>query len=283
MNLTISATYKRTDIHDAMGGQRQGGISTPKSEPAILIFSGEQGEAFGYSDGWREDGYFIYTGEGQVGDMEFIRGNLAIRDHQANKKTIHLFFNAPQRSHVIYQGEMRCVDWEWFQAFDGNGDSRSAIRFVLESNDSVAKTAETRQESKRRQNPPNTTESRGLITSRVGQGYYRQLLVEKFDGKCAVKRCGPTQILIASHIVPWREASDEERLDVENGILLSPNYDALFDRHLIGFEDDGSIVFSALLDHEAAAQLNILENDKIEVNHEMTPYLARHRSILFLK
>ena len=54
--------------------------------------------------------------------------------------------------------------------------------------------------------------------------------------------CSILKILIASHIVPWKEASDNERLDVENGILLSPTIDALFDKHLISFNDDGSII-----------------------------------------
>ena len=97
------------------------------------------------------------------------------------------------------------------------------------------------------------------------------MLVEKFGSQCAVKACGPTQILIASHIVPWRDSGDEERLDVENGILLSPNYDALFDKNLISFEDDGSIVFSELLDQDTVIKLNVSETDQIDVSPGMVP------------
>jgi predicted restriction endonuclease len=79
------------------------------------------------------------------------------------------------------------------------------------------------------------------VTSRVGQGYYRQKLIKKFNGKCAVTKNDVEEILIANHIVPWRHSSDEERLDPDNGILLSPLYDALFDKHMITFGDDGSI------------------------------------------
>ena len=75
-----------------------------------------------------------------------------------------------------------------------------------------------------------------LVTSRIGQGYYRQQIIEKWNGKCAVSKTDILPILIASHIVPWSESNDDERLDVENGILLLPFYDALFDKYLISFD-----------------------------------------------
>jgi 5-methylcytosine-specific restriction protein A len=86
------AIYNRVrQIHDVYGGQRQGGISTPKSVPLIFLFTGESGGQFGYQDGPRDDGIFAYTGEGQIGDMEFVRGNLALRDHMANGRDLLLF------------------------------------------------------------------------------------------------------------------------------------------------------------------------------------------------
>ena len=280
MDFVKGQTYRRREIHHEVGGQQQGGISTPKDHPLILIFSGDNGETFGYSDGWR-DGYFTYTGEGQVGDMEFLRGNAAIRDHESVGKAIHLFFNAPIRSHVVYHGEMRCVDWEEFQASDRDGNTRTAIRFILEAvNGQVVPEATDRKDAQKRQRPPNTTERRGLVTSRVGQGYYRQQLVEKFGGKCAVTRSGPKELMIASHIVPWSRANDEERLDVENGILLSPNLDALFDKCLISFADDGTVLLSPLLPDSDADNLGVTGDESIDVTPGMTPYLARHRENL---
>ena len=83
--------YRRRDLHDRYGGQRQGGISTPSQYPFILLFTGESGEQHGYADGWSADGLFLYTGEGQQGDMAFVRGNAAIRDHIDQGKDLHLF------------------------------------------------------------------------------------------------------------------------------------------------------------------------------------------------
>jgi 5-methylcytosine-specific restriction protein A len=57
-------------IHDVYGGQRQGGISTPKAAPLIFLFTGEAGDQYGYHDGLRDDGTFAYTGEGQVGEKD---------------------------------------------------------------------------------------------------------------------------------------------------------------------------------------------------------------------
>ena len=110
---------------------------------------------------------------------------------------------------------------------------------------------------------------------RVSQGYYRQQIIEKWDGKCPVTI--QTNILIASHIVPWSESNNEERLDVENGILLSPNVDALFDKHFISFQDDGSILISKKLDNFNRDSLKIQKKIKIPISDGMKKYLKRHR------
>ncbi|MBD8467820.1 hypothetical protein IFU30_16260 [Plantibacter sp. CFBP 8798] len=92
--LEIGDIVRRREIHDAFRGQQQGGISTPKSIPAILIFTDpKEGAKFGYDrfEGLREDGSYSYTGEGQEGHHEFLRGNKALRDAAADGKTIRLF------------------------------------------------------------------------------------------------------------------------------------------------------------------------------------------------
>jgi hypothetical protein len=74
----LGQSYKRTDLHKQYGGQRQGGISTPRRWPFLFLFTGKSGSHFGYEDNWH-DGLFLYTGEGQSGDMQFRAGNKAIR------------------------------------------------------------------------------------------------------------------------------------------------------------------------------------------------------------
>jgi hypothetical protein len=86
----VGRTYRRRDIHAGHGGQQQGGISTPQGRPYLLLFTGT-GEHYGYHDGWDKNGVFLYSGEGQIGDMKFTGGNKAIRDHSKNGKDLHLF------------------------------------------------------------------------------------------------------------------------------------------------------------------------------------------------
>ena len=130
-----------------------------------------------------------------------------------------------------------------------------------------------------RMTSPNCTEREGLIRSRVGQGYYRNKLIDKFKGRCAVTGCELQEVLIASHIVPWAEADDFQRLDVNNGILLSPVYDALFDQRLISFSMTGQIIFSDDVSSKIGSQLRIDQNASLSlpVSEEMEFYLARHR------
>jgi len=121
---------RRSEIHAVYGGQQQGGISTPRSVAGLFLFTGPAGEAYGYRDEFRPDGTFWYTGEGQIGDMEFVRGNRAVRDHLANRKRIFLF----EQSGPIatYMGEARHLGHHREQRPDSQGNLRQTIVFELE-------------------------------------------------------------------------------------------------------------------------------------------------------
>ena len=130
MEFVPGRLYNRRKLHAQYGGQRQGGISTPKDQPAILLFTGESGKAYGYHDGFQPDGTFWYTGEGQIGDMAMLRGNLAIRDSGVNGKTLHLF-QTDQKGWVQYLGEASYAGHHFAPAPDRNGNPRRAIVFEL--------------------------------------------------------------------------------------------------------------------------------------------------------
>lgn len=104
----IGRVYRRRELHDSYGGQRQGGISTPAQHRMVLLFMDPVGQDYGYSDGWQADGTFHFAGEGRRGDMQFVRGNAAIRDHQEQRKALHLF-QAAGKGQVRYMGEMVCL------------------------------------------------------------------------------------------------------------------------------------------------------------------------------
>lgn len=139
----VGRTYdRRNEIHDPYGGQWQGGISTPGDWPLVFLFTGKSGEQYGYKDGWDENGVFLYTGEGQVGHMEFKAGNRAIRDHTMAGKDLHLFESQGKGKGYRYVGRFASSSWEFRQGKDRNDDLRRVIVFHLikaDSEDSLVK------------------------------------------------------------------------------------------------------------------------------------------------
>lgn len=126
--------YKRSELHDLYGGNRQGGISPSRKSDVIFLFTGDSGIEYGYEDGWKEDGIFYYTGEGQIGNMEFNRGNKAIKDHLSNGKSLHLFKKL-SGGYVQYCGEMIFMGYHLKDGFDRQNNARQLIVFHLQKKD----------------------------------------------------------------------------------------------------------------------------------------------------
>jgi len=117
-----------------------------------------------------------------------------------------------------------------------------------------------------------------LAKARVGQGLFRKRVMLFDQGACRVTGVSDHRLLIASHIKPWRAANNAERLNGHNGLLLSPHVDALFDEHLITFEDDGRIQTHPSLSHDVLDRWAIDPTKKVEKFHkEQFEFLAHHR------
>lgn len=128
------------------------------------------------------------------------------------------------------------------------------------------------------------TEKDALIKSRIGQGKFRESLLKKYNGKCVVTGIDLSKLLIASHIKPWAVSENNERLSPENGILLSANFDRLFDCGLITFSNDGSIIVSSFVNSNNRAVLGL--DKKITVDLKSTSSMIRnleyHQDIIFV-
>lgn len=280
--------YKRSLIHDEYGGNRQGGISPSAKVPYIFIFSGKSGAQYGYRDGWDNYNIFSYTGEGQAGDMQFIRGNLALKEHLNIGKRVFLF-EIEGAGLIKFISEMEFYDADYFETPDINGSNRIGIKFFLKRigvsipiNPDQFTLLPLNQDPHKilEFNLPTVTERSGLVTSRVGQGAYRKRIIHRWEYKCAVTNFNKLDILIASHIVPWSKATDHERLDVNNGLLLSPTYDALFDKHLITFDDKGKIQLSDKIENSAYQKIGITGKEQItDLSMYNVQYLNRHNQI----
>jgi hypothetical protein len=103
---------------------------------------------------------------------------------------------------------------------------------------------------------PKSTEAERLIIQRVGQDIFRDRLMTYWQSRCPLTGITDPALLRASHIIAWKDcASDAERLDVHNGLLLSALWDAAFDRGLVTFADDGRPQFSTKLSDTARTEL----------------------------
>ncbi len=90
----------------------------------------------------------------------------------------------------------------------------------------------------------NATITQALIAARVGQGRFRAGVLQRWQERCAVTGSAVIQVIRASHIKPWRDSTDAERLDPDNGLPLVASLDALFDAGLISFDATGQMLIA---------------------------------------
>lgn len=122
-----------------------------------------------------------------------------------------------------------------------------------------------------------------VTTARIGQSQYRKHLLQYWDNKCSVTGCSEVELLTASHIKPWRDSTPEEKGDVYNGLLLTPNLDAAFDSGYISFDDEGSILISDKLSDENCKKLGISRDMRLRTITDVhRQYLAYHRDTIYI-
>lgn len=126
---------------------------------------------------------------------------------------------------------------------------------------------------------PQTTQAERLVIQRIGQDVFRDALLAYWGSRCPLTGITEPALLRASHIAPWAECTDAQRLDVHNGLLLSALWDAAFDRGLISFADDGSVLVSAELSQTARVALGVNTVPPLTGLHDQhRANLAIHRS-----
>ena len=126
-----------------------------------------------------------------------------------------------------------------------------------------------------------TTTRKAIIDARVGQGDFRSKVEKYWRKRCAVTGCVTLRLLRASHIRPWRNSDNTQRLDGFNGLLLSPNLDALFDSGFITFDASGSLVKSPSLPSRDAQALLPAKSVELSLDKRHQVYLEYHRLHVF--
>jgi hypothetical protein len=131
---------------------------------------------------------------------------------------------------------------------------------------------------------PETTRQ-AVVLARRGQGLFKQN-VQRIESHCRVTKVDQIEHLRASHCKPWRDANNAERLDGDNGLLLTPDVDHLFDRGFISFEDNGVVLISPVAHQESLRRMGLEDALRRNVggfSEGQRTYLAFHRDSVFLE
>lgn len=129
------------------------------------------------------------------------------------------------------------------------------------------------------------TERQAIIRARIGQGLFKERVAE-IETRCRVTGVENPVHLIASHCKPWRDATNEERLNGENGLLLTPSIDHLFDRGFIGFEDNGRLIISPVAHRPSLQRMGIDTTAAVNVGgftSGQKQFLDFHRNAVLLQ
>lgn len=283
----VGAVYDRQrDIHDRFGGRRQYGISTPADQQFIFLFSGSSGSRHGYFDYYDEEGTFHYFGGGQRGDMSWNHGNRAIRDHLKSGRRL-LVFKSLGRGRQRFVGEFVYGGHDIIPDHpDSEGRLRNAIVFRLRPvHDDPGADPEFELSTLLTDDVVGATERSAVVQLRAKQQLFRRRL-SVIERACRLTAIDDLRFLRASHIKPWRNSSEGERVDPHNGLLLTPSADLLFDHGWVSFKNDGRLIVANALPDQVRERLglDVTEGRKCgDFTAQQADYLEYHRDCVFGK
>ena len=281
----VGALYNRLgEIHGVYGGQQRGGISTPAAAPFVFLFTGEAGKEHGYSDFVDDYGIFHYFGEGQRGDMRMAGGNAAIANHIKDGKRLLLFQMMGKGRPCRYLGEHVAIgSYVEPNVPDSEKNLRSAIVFNLQAVELPNR--EGIGDLLPGLDLDSTTVFRTVELRRKQDLFRRRLItVEK---ECRLTGIRDLRFVRASHIKPWSACTEgTERVDGNNGLLLTPTADHLFDRGWITFEENGRLALAKDLAKDVVGLIGLDLKDGRSCggfNSTQQRYLDFHRTSVFEK
>lgn len=127
------------------------------------------------------------------------------------------------------------------------------------------------------------TTREAIVLARRGQGLFKKNVMQR-ESKCRITGVDRIEHLRASHCKPWRDADNNERLDGENGLLLTPNADHLFDRGFISFDDGGDVLISPVADALSLTKMGVaIPRNVGRFSDRQRNFLAYHRDNVLLQ
>ena len=220
---------------------------------------------------------------GRGGFRESRRYSVLIEDKPFPPKAIISIANELAGNGILTPNDFPgAFDGKWHRQLTGIGYE------IVEKNDLLINRLDAEEERTKDQlslvmNAPDLTDTQKLqlVMARVGQGNFRKAVIERADGKCEVTGVDKIEILVASHIRAWADCdSSSERLDPDNGLLLTPNLDKLFDRGFISFSNEGAMLTKNeewIWDFLGDEIKWPFPNLRMKLNKEQKNFLEQHR------
>jgi hypothetical protein len=192
-----------------------------------------------------------------------------------NGDEIHLFYREVHHTSFVYFGKISLTDYQLRE------DSPSEFVFKINALSSEVDAFKDVREHAAEYKTLAVTEQEQVVVSRLGQGNFRRNVIRLW-GSCSVTGLQNVGLLRASHIKPWRDSSNDERLTPYNGLLLIPDYDFLFDRGYITFKNSGDVLVSSRLSPFACKVFDLRDDLRLRrVFPQNKEYLEFHRSQVF--
>lgn len=280
----VGALYPRRYVHALLqGGGQQSGITRVRDTNVTLIFTGLSGRTHGYFDFWDENGNLNYFGEGQLGDMQLTRGNAAIASHHREQNRLLVFQALGKGLPVRFLGEFQYLQHYRTDAPDRSGTVRSALVFVLQPLIDPQLSGREAAPADLFLPAAGPTTRLQLQEVRTKQEVFRRRLTT-IEAGCRLTAVSDLRFLRAGHMKPWAVASDAERTCRENGLLLTPSADLLFDRGWISFRDGGQLLVASELPEQVRDRIGLdltPGRDCGSFTREQTRFLDYHRDCIF--
>lgn len=267
-NIVIGQTYDRPELADLWGYRGfqaiARGVVTPANTNLIILFVTEQKQdsLTQYNDFL--DGSLLHW-EGEKKHSSDLR----VINASAAGDEIHLFHREIHHTPFTYKGKIELE--QHVQLVSRPSQFIFTLVNELEVHEEIPKYG------------IKDTEKNALAKSRIGQGVFRDGLFRIWGG-CAVTGYRRPVLLLASHIKPWRNSTNQERLDPYNGLLLQPTIDRLFDKGLISFDKNGKLIRASGFSGDELKTLGINVHGRLrQVQSDTMKYLEYHRNNEFEK
>lgn len=273
-SLKFGQTYERPFLAKLWGYQSfhaiSKGVVTPAGTNYIIFFvTKDKQEALTQYNDYIDGNMLFWEGEEKhSSDKRVIEAN-------KNGDEIHLFYREIHHTSFVYFGKILLTDYQLRE----NAPSEFVFRINTLSSeiDAFKEVREHAGEYKTLE----VTEQEQIVVSRLGQGNFRRNVIRLW-GSCSVTGLQNVSLLRASHIKPWKDSDNKERLTPYNGLLLIPDYDFLFDRGYISFKNNGSVLISRRLSPFARRVFEARDDLQLrKVFPDNKEYLDFHRSVVF--